>query len=105
MNTALGNKNGELVLPVLITGSMDHRFVAPDVEQIAKMKLNNILPTAGGLLSGKAGGSSVGGIVGRLLGGQERAEQGAKPAQNQQQQQNNPLGNALGGLLGGGKKH
>lgn len=100
MNTALGNKNGELVIPVIITGSMDHPLVAPDVEQIAKMKMNNLLPTAGGLLNGKGG---AGGLVGGLLGGQQ-SQQGGKPAQGQQQQ-SNPLGNALGGLLGGGKKH
>ncbi len=100
MSTALGNKNGELVIPVIVTGSMDHPVVAPDVEQIAKMKMNNLLPTASGLLSGKSGG--VGGLVGGLLGGQQTQQQG-KPAQGQQQ--SNPLGNALGGLLGGGKKH
>ncbi len=99
MNTALGNKNGELVIPVLVTGSMDHPIVAPDLDQIAKMKLNNLLPTAGGLLNGKGG--SVGGLVGGLLGGQQ-GQQAGKPAQ---QQQNNPLGDALNGILGGGKKH
>ncbi len=55
LNTALANKNGELVLPVLITGNMNHPLVAPDIEQIAQMKLKNLLPTAGGLLNGKGG--------------------------------------------------
>ena len=55
LNTALANKNGELVLPVIITGNMNHPIVAPDLEQIAQMKLNNLLPTAGGLLNGKGG--------------------------------------------------
>jgi AsmA protein len=96
-NTALGNKNGELVLPVLVTGTMDHPLVAPDVEQIAKMKLNNVLPTAAGVLSGKGGASSV---LGGLLGGQQ-AQQGAKP--NQQQQQQKGLGGVLNGILGGQK--
>src|SRR5579862_95988 len=98
LNTALANKNGELVLPVLITGSMDRPLVAPDLQQIAKMRMNNLLPTAGGILNGKGGG--VGGLVGGLLGGGQQ-QQGGKPAQQQQQ---NPLGGVLGGILGG-KKH
>lgn len=106
LNTALANKNGELVLPVLITGSMNHPMVAPDVQQIAKMKLNNLLPTAGGLLNGK-GGNNLGGLVGGLLGGQQQQpQQPAKPGQPQKQQpQANPLGDALNSILGGQKKH
>ena len=106
LNTALANKNGELVLPVIITGTMNHPTVAPDVQQIAKMKLNNLLPTAGGMLNGKGGANNLGGLVGGLLGGQQQQQQ--KPANGQpakQQQQSNPLGDALGGLLGGQKKH
>ena len=100
MNTALGNKNGELVLPVIITGSMDHPVVAPDMQQIAQMKLKNALPTAAGMLNGNTKG--MGGIVGGLLGGgqQQQGQQG----QQQQQQQQNPLGGVLNGILGG-KKH
>ncbi len=108
LNTALANKNGELVIPVLITGSMNHPMVAPDVQQIAKMKLNNLLPTAGGLLGGKGGTNNLGGLVGGLLGGQQQQQQQQqKPANGQQQkpQQNNPLGDALGQILGGQKKH
>ena len=107
LNTALANKNGELVLPVLITGNMNHPLVAPDVQQIAKMKLNNLLPTAGGLLNGK-GGNNLGGLSGRTArrtAGADASKQPAKPGQPQQQQQNNPLGNALGQILGGSKKH
>src|SRR5271165_5897240 len=103
LNTALANKNGELVLPVIITGNMNHPIVAPDLEQIAKMKLNNLLPTAGGLLSGK-GGNDLGSVVGGLLGGQQKqGQQAGQPAQ-QQNQQANPLNDALNGLLGGKKK-
>jgi hypothetical protein len=98
LQTALANKNGELVLPVLITGNMNHPLVAPDLEQIAKMRVNNLLPTASGLLSGK-GGNNLGSLVGGLLGGGQ--QQSGKPAN--QQKQNNPLGNALNQLLGGKK--
>jgi uncharacterized protein involved in outer membrane biogenesis len=102
LNTALANKNGELVLPVLITGSMNHPMVAPDVQQIAKMKLNNLLPTAGGLLNGK-GGNNLGALGGLLGSGQQ--QQPAKAGQPQKQQQANPLGDALNSILGGQKKH
>jgi uncharacterized protein involved in outer membrane biogenesis len=104
LNTALANKNGELVLPILVTGTMSHPLVAPDIEQLAKMKLNNLLPTAGGLLNGK-GGNDLGGLVGGLLGGQQQhGQQAGQPAQQQNQQQANPLGDALNQLLGGKKK-
>jgi len=107
LNTALANKNGELVLPVIITGTMSHPVVAPDVQKIAQMKVDNILPTAAGVLGGK--NASVGGIVGSLLGGQQpSAQPGAKqPGQNKNPQNdlNNTINNALGGLLGGGKKN
>lgn len=97
LETALANRNGELVLPVLITGNMSHPVVTPDVQQIARMKLNNLLPTAEGMLSGT--GKGLGALVGGLLG-----QQPGQPANGQQQkQQNNPLGNALQQLFG--KKH
>jgi uncharacterized protein involved in outer membrane biogenesis len=103
LNTALANKQGELVLPVILTGSMNHPVVTPDVEKLAQMKLNNILPNAAGMLGGKNAGG-VGGIVGGLLGGgqQPAAQPGQKPSQ--QQDLNNSINNALGGLLGGKKK-
>lgn len=103
LNTALANKNGELVLPVFVTGNMNHPTVTPDVEQLAQMKLKNLLPTAGGLLNGK-GGKDLGSLVGGLLGGQQQqGQQADQPAQDQNQQAN-PLGDALEQLLGQKKK-
>jgi hypothetical protein len=114
LNTALSNNKGELVLPVLVTGSMAHPLFAPDVEAMAKMKLSNLLPTSGdpskatsGLLNGVLGnkGGAVGGILGGVLGGQQQQQpkqgqqqqqqqgqqQQPKQGQQQQQQQQNPL--------------
>jgi uncharacterized protein involved in outer membrane biogenesis len=91
LNTALANKNGELVLPVIITGTMSHPVVAPDVQKIAQMKLNNIVPSAGGILGSLLGGKS-----------QPQGQQAGKPAAQPSQQQQ--LQDALGGLLGGSKK-
>jgi AsmA protein len=100
MNTALGNKNGELVLPVIISGTMSRPLVAPDVQKIAQMKLDNIIPSAAGILGGKSGGA--GGILGTLLGGNQpqQAQQAGKPASNQQQQ----LQDAIGSLFGDKKQ-
>ncbi len=97
LNTALANKNGELVLPIIVTGDMNHPSVAPDLAQIAKMKLNNLLPTAGGLLNGK-GGSDLGSLVSGFLGGQKQTQQSGQQSQ-QQNQQANPLADALNQLL------
>ncbi len=90
LNTALGNKNGELVLPVIIGGTMSHPLVTPDMQKIAQMKLNNLVPSAGGL-------------VGALLGGGQ-AKQGQQPGKTAQPSQQQQLQDALGGLLGGSKK-
>src|SRR6185312_17392337 len=43
MNTALANNQGELVIPVIVTGTIAHPLFAPDVEKIAQMKLNHLL--------------------------------------------------------------
>ena len=91
LNTALGNKNGELVLPVIISGTMSKPVVTPDVQKIAEMKLNNIVPGASGILGSLLGGKS-----------QPQGQQAGKPAQQPTQQQQ--LQDALGGLLGGSKK-
>ena len=39
MNTALANQQGELVIPVLVTGTFQHPIVAPDLQKVAQMKL------------------------------------------------------------------
>jgi AsmA protein len=90
LNTALSNKNGELVMPVKVSGNMSRPVVTPDLETMARMKLDNIIPSLGGLLGGKGGTS---GLLGALMGkqpqpqGQQQGQQAQTPAQNQQQQQ------------------
>ncbi|MFL6438034.1 MAG: AsmA family protein [Terriglobales bacterium] len=114
MNTALANKNGELVIPVIVTGNLNHPVIAPDVEKLAQMKLNNLLPTSGnpgaltsglsGLLGGKGGQQSNGvqGLLGALGGQKQQPANGQQQdnAQQQQQQQQNGVGGIIGGLLG-----
>jgi hypothetical protein len=102
MNTALANNQGELVLPVILTGTFQHPQVTPDVEQIAQMKLRNLLPTSkdpGALTSGILGAilsknqpgnnnnGGIQGIVGAITGKQQNQQnqQQNPPQQNQQQ--------------------
>jgi uncharacterized protein involved in outer membrane biogenesis len=123
MQTALANQQGELVIPILLTGTFSKPRVAPDLQKVAQMKLQNLLPTAGnpGALSstilGAFGGKGTGGTQQRGLGGilgalsgqqqQQQNQQQPKQASPQQQQQNqpqNPLGDLLNQVLGGKKK-
>jgi hypothetical protein len=114
MNTALANNQGELVMPVIITGTFQHPHVAPDVQQIAQMKLKNLLPNTknpaqlttgilGAILgnknqNGNAGGANQqkGGIGGILdaIGGKQQQQNQQQPASpavgNNEGQQRNP---------------
>jgi AsmA protein len=91
MNTALSNNQGELVLPVIVTGTFQHPQVAPDVQQIAKMKLDNLLPNS------KNPGQLTTGILGAVLG--NKNQNGATGGTNQQK-------GGIGGILDaiGGKQ-
>ena len=130
MQTALANNRGELVMPVLVTGTFDNPHFAPDMQAIAQMKLKNLLPTTnnpasgvagilGNVLGGKGtkGGqqqTGVGGILGAITGQQQQQQQQpqqqppatAQPQQQQQQQQQpaDQLNQLLQGVLGGSKK-
>jgi AsmA protein len=87
MNTALANNQGELVVPVIVTGTFQRPLVAPDVQQIAQMKLQNLLPTS------KNPGQLTTGILNRFLGG-AGGNQGQNGNANGQQQ------GGIGGILG-----
>jgi uncharacterized protein involved in outer membrane biogenesis len=116
MNTALANNQGELVLPVILTGTFQHPQVAPDIQQIAQMRLQNLLPTSknpAALTSGILGAifsknqppngqsnNGIQGIMGAITGkqpNQQNQPQQNNPQQNNQQQnnpqQNNPAAN------------
>ncbi len=94
MQTALANNQGELVVPVIITGTFASPRFAPDVQAIAQMKLQNLLPTSGNP------GQLTSGILGAVLGGRNANGQnpaggiqgilGAIAGQKQQQQQAQP---------------
>lgn len=82
LNTALANKQGELVLPVIVTGTFAHPVFAPDLASLSQMKLKNLLPTTGD--PAKLGS----GLINSILGGKPNAQPGQAPAQ---QQQNNAV--------------
>lgn len=97
LNTALANNKRELVIPVAVTGTMAHPVFTPDLAAIAKMKLNNLLPTSGdpskltsGLVGSVLGKKGAGGVLGGILG-----NGAAQPGQPNNQQPQNPLGGLL----------
>ena len=118
MQTALANNRGEIVIPVLISGTFQHPSFAPDVNKLAQMRLQNLLPTSnnpgaltsgilGALTGGRGAGSQnqggVGGILGALTGQQQQQQQ-QQQNQRQQQQQQNPAQSIFDQLFGGQQK-
>ena len=76
MQTALANKNGELVMPVLVTGSFQKPRIAPDLQTIARMKMENLLPT------GANPGQMTSGILGSLLGNKSQQQNQGLPQED-----------------------
>jgi hypothetical protein len=105
MQTALANNKGELVMPVIVTGTFDSPHFAPDVQAIARMKLQNLIPSFGNM------GDMTSGILGAVFGGNKKGGQQQQPAAEDNQQQNrqqaqpaNPLGDLLNSVMQGKKK-
>jgi AsmA protein len=95
MQTALANNKGELVVPALVTGTFSNPRFAPDVQQIAQMKVKGLVPNFDNP-------ASVTGALQNLLGGAKNPQ--AAPSQGQQQQpQQNPV-DQLMGIFGKKKK-
>jgi len=44
LNTALANNKGELVIPVIVTGTFHEPQFAPDLQKVAQMKLQKLVP-------------------------------------------------------------
>jgi hypothetical protein len=79
MSTALANNEGELVIPVMVTGTVQHPLFTPDLQKVAQMKLKGLVPNFNNP------SNAVAGVLGRF--GQKGGNQ-AQP--QQQQQQTNP---------------
>ncbi|HYX69161.1 MAG TPA: AsmA family protein [Terriglobales bacterium] len=96
MSTALSNSKGELVIPVIVTGSFSNPHYSPDMEAIARMKLQEMVPTL-------SNPGKLSDILGSILGQKQQGQQGQGGQQQPQgQQQQNPLGQIID--VFGGKK-
>jgi uncharacterized protein involved in outer membrane biogenesis len=99
MKTALANNQGELAIPVLVTGTAQHPIFAPDLQQMTQMRLKNLIPNSsnpGGVVGGLLGGL-LGKNAGQVRGQNQPAQQGGQSAEQNAVQQ-------LMGILGGKKK-
>jgi hypothetical protein len=86
LKTALANNQGELVIPALVTGTFSKPMFAPDLQQLAQMKLKGLVPNFNNP-------ASVTGALQNLLGGPKNPAEGQ---QQTQQQQPNPVQQVLG---------
>ena len=96
MQTALANKQGELVVPALVTGTFSNPKFAPDIQQIAQMKVKGLVPNFDNP-------ASVAGTLQNLLGGPRNPAQDSQAQGKQQPEEQNPV-QQLMGLFGKKKK-
>jgi uncharacterized protein involved in outer membrane biogenesis len=80
LNTALANNKGELVIPIVVSGTFNAPQFAPDLQRVAQMKLQNILP----------GNENPSKLTNGLLDEILRSKPGPPASQLQQRQQNQP---------------
>lgn len=100
MTTALANERGELVVPMIVTGTAANPRFAPDAQKFAEMKVKSLVPGLGGGAAGKALGDLVGAVTGKPAApAAEGKAPDAKPSDTGRQ-----IEGALRGLLGGRKK-
>ena len=95
MQTALANNQGELVVPAMVTGTFSNPKFAPDVQQIAQMKIKGLVPNLDNP-------TSLTGALQNLLGGPKNSPQSTQGQQPQTPQQNTVQ--QLMGLFGKKKK-
>jgi len=98
MNTALANNQGEIVIPVLVTGTFNSPHFAPNVQKMAQMKLKGLVPS----FDNPAGGAA--GLLGGFLGQKGTTTQQAKPGQPQQPKPSDAVQQIIG-LFGNKKKN
>ena len=100
MKTALANNQGELAIPVLVTGTFQNPKFMPDMQQMTQMRLKGLIPNSNNP------GAAVSGLLGGLLG---QKAGNATPTQGQPQQaqpDQNPQQNAVDQIMGlfGGRR-
>lgn len=72
--TVLANSKGELTIPAMVTGTFQHPHFAPDLQQLAQMKVKGLMPDFNNPTAAAAK------IIGGLLGGQSGNTQQQNPA-------------------------
>lgn len=84
MNTALANKQGQLVVPCLVTGTFSNPKFTPDAQQVAQMKLKGLMPDVNNPSSSV---SALYKLLGHPKDGsqEQRQNQGQKQTQEQQE--------------------
>jgi len=89
MQTALANNKGELVVPAVVTGTFSNPKFAPDVQQIAQMKVKGLVPNFDNP-------ASVTGALQNLLGGAKNPSQATPSPGQEQPLQQNPVQQLMG---------
>jgi hypothetical protein len=84
MQTALANKQGELVIPVLVTGTFSHPTFTPDIQQIARMRVKGLVPNFNDP-------ASITGTLQSLLGGPRNFGLDFQSPEPQPTQEPNPV--------------
>jgi AsmA family len=84
MQTALANKQGELVVPMLVTGTFSNPTFAPDLQQIARMKVKGLVPNFDDP-------ASITETLQSLLGGPGSFGLDSRSPEKQQTQEPNPV--------------
>ena len=119
MGTVLANQQGELVVPVLVTGTLRRPLFAPDAQGLAEMQVRNLVPSLGdpqglatgllGILGGQpeptTGEKGFSDVLGTLTG-QRPQDQRPKPptAKPQPKARDQELEDTVRNLLGGKEK-
>jgi AsmA protein len=89
MQTALANKQGELVIPALVTGTFSKPKFSPDIQQIAQMKVKGLVPNFGDP-------GSLTGTLQHLLGVSGNPQSAPHSQGQTQPQQQNPVQQLMG---------
>lgn len=98
LSTALANSKGELVMPILISGSLTSPKVAPDYKTIAQMKVQNVTSPAGlGNILGAITGKNTQDQQQPAAAGQAQQPNQAQPAPQQKPNTVQSILDALGG--------
>lgn len=98
LQTALANNQGELVIPAVVTGTFQNPHFAPDVQQVAQMKLKGLVPNFNNPQGAVQG--LLGGLLGQKGAGPAQPQQGQAQPQQQPQNQLQDQVNQVIGLFG-----